>query len=115
MLTAFPALPGVLPPGVLPPSAPPGRRLEGSNPMDYTDRIKHILGSALQLGDRAETLSRSTALLGEIPEFDSMAVVTVVTMIEEEFGVSVADDEISAETFETVGSLADFVAQKTDG
>ena len=37
-----------------------------------------------------------------------------MTMIEEEFGISVADDEISGETFETVGSLADFVAQKTD-
>jgi len=82
--------------------------------MDYTDRIKRILASALQLGNRANHLNRSTPLLGALPEFDSMAVVTVMTMIEEEFGISVADDEISGETFETVGSLADFVAQKTD-
>lgn len=82
--------------------------------MDYTDRIKGILRSALQLGDRANQLTRSTPLLGGIPEFDSMAVVTVMTMIEDEFGFSVADDEISGETFETVGSLADFVARKAD-
>lgn len=82
--------------------------------MDYTDRIKRILGSALQIGDRAKQLARSTPLLGGIPEFDSMAVVTVVTMIEEEFGITVADDEISGETFETVGSLADFVAKKAE-
>ncbi len=82
--------------------------------MDYTDRIKRILGSALQLGDRANHFTRSTPLLGGIPEFDSMAVVTVLTMIEDEFGFSVADDEISGETFETVGSLADFVAQKAE-
>ena len=82
--------------------------------MDYTDRIKRILGSALQLGNRANQLTRSTPLLGGIPEFDSMAVITVMTMIEDEFGISVGDDEISGETFETVGSLADFVAQKTD-
>jgi acyl carrier protein len=80
--------------------------------MDYTDRIKRILASALQLGERAKQLTRSTPLLGGIPEFDSMAVVTVMTMIEDEFGISVADDEISGETFETVGSLADFVAEK---
>jgi len=84
------------------------------NLMDYTDRIKQILASALQLGSRVNQLTRSTPLLGGLPEFDSMAVVTVMTMIEDEFGISVADDEISGETFETVGSLADFVAQKTD-
>ncbi len=82
--------------------------------MDNTDRIKQILASALQLGSRVNQLTRSTPLLGGLPEFDSMAVVTVMTMIEDEFGISVADDEISGETFETVGSLADFVAQKTD-
>ena len=82
--------------------------------MDYTDRIKQILASALQLGSRVNQLTRSTPLLGGLPEFDSMAVVTVMTMIEDEFGISVADDEISGETFETVGSLADFVSQKTD-
>jgi len=82
--------------------------------MDYTDRIKRILGSALQLGNRANQLTRSTPLLGGIPEFDSMAEVTVMTMIEDDFGITVADDEIAAETFETVGSLADFVAQKAD-
>lgn len=82
--------------------------------MDYTDRIKRILASALQLGDRANNFTRATPLLGAIPEFDSMAVVTVLTMIEDEFGISVADDEISGETFETVGALADFVSKKAE-
>jgi acyl carrier protein len=54
----------------------------------------------------------ATPLLGSIPELDSMAVVTVITMIEERFGIVVDDDEISAETFETVGTLYDFVNAK---
>lgn len=54
----------------------------------------------------------STALLGSIPEFDSMAVVTVITSLEDSLGVFVEDDEISAETFETVGSLVAFVDSK---
>jgi acyl carrier protein len=41
-----------------------------------------------------------------------MAVVSVITMIEDEFGIMIADDELSAELFATVGSLAEFVAQK---
>ena len=41
-----------------------------------------------------------------------MAVVTVVTMIEDELGVTIEDDELSADVFATVGSLAEFVSQK---
>lgn len=74
--------------------------------------IKNILRDTLQLGDRAAGLTASSPLLGGIPEFDSMAVVTVLTMVEEEFGVEIDDDEVSAEIFETVGTLAEFVSRK---
>lgn len=76
------------------------------------ERLKAILRSALQLGERADALTPSSRLLGAIPEFDSMAVVSVLTMIEDEFGVTIADDEISAETFETLGTLTAFVDGK---
>ena len=81
--------------------------------MDNLRQVRRILRDALQLGERAERLSASSPLLGSIPELDSMAVVTVLTMIEEEFGITVGDDEVSADTFATVGSLAQFVAEKT--
>ena len=76
------------------------------------DDIREILRDTLQLGDRADQLTATSPLLGVIPEFDSMAVVTVLTMVEEEFGVAIDDDEVSADIFETVGTLADFVARK---
>lgn len=76
------------------------------------DEIREILRSTLQLGDRADQLTEGSPLLGAIPEFDSMAVVTVLTMVEEEFGFEIDDDEVSAEIFETVGSLAAFVSAK---
>jgi acyl carrier protein len=80
--------------------------------MDTVTTVKGILRAALNLGPRADALLESSALLGGLPEFDSMAVVTVVTMIEDELGVVIADDELSADVFATVGSLARFVAQK---
>jgi acyl carrier protein len=80
--------------------------------MDVTDNLRRILRDALQLGERAGRLTRDSALLGGIAEFDSMAVVTVLTMIEEEFGFAVADDEVSADTFRTLGTLADYVSGK---
>ena len=80
--------------------------------MDTFVRVVGILRDTLQLGPRAEGLTRESVLLGGIPEFDSMAVVTVVTMIEDELGVFIEDDELSAEVFSTVGTLADFLDQK---
>lgn len=82
--------------------------------MAVIDDIKQILGDVLELGDRASTLTPDSGLLGSIPEFDSMAVVSLITAVEEHFGVFVEDDEISAETFETVGSLTAFVEGKLD-
>ena len=80
--------------------------------MDTLVRVKKILRDTLNLGDRAEKLTPDSPLLGGLPEFDSMAVVTVVTMIEDELGVTIEDDELSADVFATVGSLVEFVEQK---
>ncbi len=76
------------------------------------DEVKRVLRDALQLGRRADALTSQSQLLGTIPELDSMAVVTVITAVEERFGFTVADDDISAETFATLGSLTDFVNEK---
>lgn len=80
--------------------------------MSSIDQVRNILDSTLGLNGRAQKFTRDTALLGNIPEFDSMAVVTVITSIEEHFGIVVDDDEVDAETFETVGTLVDFVDRK---
>ncbi len=79
------------------------------------DDVKEIVGSVLQLGSRVDGFDRSTQLLGSVPEFDSMAVVSVITAIEDNFGIVVDDDEVSADIFETVGDLYDFVAAKVSG
>ena len=78
----------------------------------YLDDVKQILIDILNLGEQGHAMNAQTRLLGSIPELDSMAVVNVITALEEHFGIAVQDDEISAETFDTLGSLADFVAQK---
>ncbi len=80
--------------------------------MNVAAELKSILGEVLSLGSRADRLTDQTALLGSLPELDSMAVVSVITTIEERFGVVVGDDEISAETFATFGALRHFVDEK---
>lgn len=80
--------------------------------MAVIDGVKRVLQEALQLGERIRDFDESTPLFGSIPEFDSMAVVTVVTGLEEQFDIEVDDEDISAEVFETLGSLTRFVDEK---
>ena len=80
--------------------------------MAVIEDVKAVLREVLQLGDRARHLDADTALLGGLPELDSMAVVAVIAGLEERFDITVADDEISAGTFETVGSLCNFIERK---
>jgi acyl carrier protein len=78
----------------------------------YLEDVKNILGDVLSLGAAKDALTEQSALLGSIPELDSMAVLSLITALEEHFGIVVDDDEISASTFETLGSLSNFVQQK---
>lgn len=80
--------------------------------MSTPQEVRNILAQSLQLGSRAERLNADSPLLGAIPELDSMAVVMILTAMEEHFGFSVDDDEISADTFATLGTLTAFVEQK---
>jgi acyl carrier protein len=80
--------------------------------VDTMVEVKRILRETLMLGAKADALTADSRLLGELPEFDSMAVVSVLTALEEQLGISVDDDEMSADVFATVGSLATFVSAK---
>lgn len=81
--------------------------------MDQSKEVREILRAVLQIEGRADDLEESTPLLGNIPELDSMAVAMLVSAIEEYFDLTIDDDEISSETFETFGSLCRFIEQKT--
>lgn len=78
------------------------------------EEVRMVLGTTLQLGERIRDLQANTVLLGNLPELDSMAVVSVITALEEYYGIFVEDDEISADTFATLGSLVEFVKQKVE-
>lgn len=80
--------------------------------MDIQQEVLAVLDDVLSLRGRTKTFSSATPLLGAIPELDSMAVVNILTALEERFDFIVDDDEIDASVFESVGSLVDFVESK---
>ncbi len=80
--------------------------------MSVQNEVIRVLVEVLQLGDQSQQLDENSQLLGALPEFDSMAVVSVLTRLEEDYGFFIDDDEIDADTFESVGTLTIFVQQK---
>jgi acyl carrier protein len=81
--------------------------------MPVQHQVVSILTEVLQLNSGiVSSMTMDTHLLGAIPEFDSMAVVSILTALEEHYGFLVEDDEIDADVFETVGTLVKLVEQK---
>lgn len=80
--------------------------------MDSTEITRNLLRQTLQLGDRADSLTDSSGLLGEIPELNSLTVVALISGIEEQLGCEIGDGEINGEIFATFGSLRAFVESK---
>ena len=83
--------------------------------MNVTQEVLRVLDEVLSLDGRTASFTRDTPLLGAIPELDSMAVVSLITGLEEQLGLVVNDDDIDGSTFASVGSLCDFVSAKLDG
>jgi acyl carrier protein len=74
--------------------------------------IINIIRSVLHLDRSCYDLTSDTRLFGSIPEFDSMAVIAVISAIEENYNIRFLDDEIDAGIFETIGTLIEFVSNK---
>ena len=78
--------------------------------------LRALLADVLGLGEaRAAALTEDSGLFGELPEFDSMAVATVLTEMEDRLGIVIDDDEVDGEIFETYGNLLAFSWRKVAG
>lgn len=71
------------------------------------EKLVAILSETLSI-DRQE-FDADTLLLGNFPEFDSMAIVSILMELEEQFGISIAEDELTGDAFESVSSLLEFI------
>jgi acyl carrier protein len=75
--------------------------------------LRSLLSDVLGLAPaRIATFGEQTELFGALPEFDSMAVATLLTGLEERLGVLIEDDDVDAEDFATFGTLLAFVRRK---
>ena len=78
------------------------------------NQLKPILDDALFLNGRTKNWGNQMSLLGNVPELDSIAVMNVVSALEVNFNIFIEDDDINAEVFATLESLANLIYAKTN-
>jgi acyl carrier protein len=84
----------------------------GASDAALVDAVGTVLARTLDLDPRtAAALDRDSPLFGALPELDSMAVATVLTALEDHFGILIDDADVTADIFDTLGALAAFVAE----
>ena len=76
---------------------------------DVTANIRDYLTSEL-LEDGADLADDTPLLRTEL--IDSMGVLTLVGFIEDEYGITIAADDVSADNFETLVSITRLVESK---
>jgi acyl carrier protein len=82
--------------------------------MNVTPQVLQVLDQALGLQGRSTTFTQQTPLLGALPELDSMAVLALITGLENHFGLAFADEDLNSSVFATVGSLSELVQSTLD-
>lgn len=80
---------------------------------DIITEVKEVIGSAVKIGVSPENMPDEFRLAGD--SLDSMAVTSLVLGLEEHFGFTFDDEDLSAEAFETVATLSQLVERKLNG
>lgn len=80
--------------------------------MDPIDNLKTLLDENLGLNGQTTSWTADTRLLGAVPEIDSLAIVTIVAAIEKTFQIFLEDDDITADNFQTLGTLSELIKRK---
>lgn len=74
--------------------------------------VLDVVGTILGIEDRVATFDADTPLFGTLPELDSLAVLELLTALEDRFGITVDDDDLTGGLLETAGSLHAYVRDR---
>jgi len=71
--------------------------------------VKEVIATTLGLEHRAAEFESDTPLFGAMPELDSIAVLELITALEDRFGIEIDGEYITADHFGTIGALSALV------
>jgi acyl carrier protein len=82
--------------------------------MSVTTDVEQFIVSELSQGRGITAIDPSDNLLAK-GIVDSHGVMELVAFLEERYGISVRDEDLTPENFESVARIDEFVARKQDG
>ena len=82
--------------------------------MSINSTIEGFILDRLILGDRQSAIDPEKSLI-DSGILDSLALVELITYIEEQFGVTVKPKEVFPENFQTINAISAFVESKLSG
>ncbi len=76
-------------------------------------QLRALMSSTLGISeDRVAAFNAETLLFGALPELDSMAVASLLTELEDHFGITVEDEDLDGTLFENYGNLLAYLIGK---
>ena len=78
--------------------------------MEIKQRVREFVTSSFYVADPSELLD-DTSLLDQAI-IDSTGVLEVIAFLEEEYAISIADEEVIPENLETIARITAFVTRK---
>jgi len=68
-------------------------------------QVLDVVAESLSCTIDVRAMQAEDAILGALPELDSIGIVALITALENRFDVNFEDDDLDAEVFATVASL----------
>ncbi len=79
---------------------------------EITQQLKKIIANDLDVNVNQESLVDDVCLLEGGIGLDSIAVMELISILEQTFGFTFSDDDLNMEAFQTLSTLSDFITQK---
>jgi acyl carrier protein len=82
------------------------------NNVSTEDRVRDLIADNLRWGGSRSQLAPDFLLIDN-HVIDSLGMLTLVSALEDEFGIDVDDDDLVPDNFATIGQIAAFVDSKS--
>ena len=77
------------------------------------ERLKHLVSEKLDMNIRIEDIAPGAPLLGDGLNLDSLALVELISLVEESFGIEFGEHDLNMEAFASLRNLAAVIAART--
>jgi acyl carrier protein len=80
----------------------------------FMNQLKEIIANKLDVNLKLDEIAENVSLYEDGLGLDSIAIVDLIVSIEQGFSISIQDEELNADLFKNLTTLADFIRGKVN-